>query len=148
MPDKKLTLSQAKKVVWDRMYYARTEAGKAEALGDLEAVVTAAKDEERRDLLRLLQGSIAPTKRKEGNSKPKGNCTDCQGLLEHFNVLTGMSCLLVGSAAHHLHQAHQKYGPAECMQVIDFKYTEWKDDPEMQKNIDLLVFFRPSNFDR
>lgn len=145
MADGKPTLGQAKRAVWDRMYYARTEDGKAEALGLLEALVTAAKEEERRDLLRRLQEEIVAPTPKESKKEP---CKDCTAILEHFNKLTGMNCLLVGNAAKYMHGAHLKYGPQDCLAVVTFKQTEWASDPMMKRHVDLLTLFRPSNFDR
>lgn len=148
---KKLTLKQAAQNVRVRMMVINTKEGKEEAERELQALIQAAKDDRTQEILERLkklaseEAIQSPSEPKTKNASP---CADCAEIVAHFNTLTGMNCLLVGAMVGHIHQRHLQYGVETCNKVTTFKYVQWKDEPQMLGQINLMTFFRPSNFDR
>jgi hypothetical protein len=146
---KKLTLKQAAQNVRVRMMVINTKEGKEDAERELQALIAAAKDERTMEVLAMLR-KVAAEEAIQPPSEPKikAPCADCADIVGHFNAMTGQNCLLVGQIGGHIHQRHLQYGSETCKKVAEFKYEGWKSDPLMLGNINLLTFFRPSNFDR
>lgn len=144
-----MTLKQATQNVRIRMYVVNTKEGKEEAERELSAMIQCAKDERTLEILaRLKQIASEEAIPPPDEPKTKGPCVECVGIVGYFNELTGQNCLMVGQMVGHIHQRHLQYGVETCKQVSKFKYEGWKGDPQTLGNINLLTFFRPSNFDR
>ena len=70
-------------------------------------------------------------------------------IIDYFNSVTGKNMKYLPSSQTPIAAIlAMGFGSAECEKVIDLKYREWRNNPDMQIYISIQTFFRKSNFEK
>ena len=75
------------------------------------------------------------------------SCSTCVQILTLLNDLTARTYDGSGKGFSLLHAAHERHGRQSCVEVVQRKVEQWKDDPKRARYLRPETLFDPTHFD-